>query len=682
MVSPQETTVFRRRLESGALVLAAALALLLLPCADAARNDVWPPRTFSADPSPVPPPDWRDLPFLRKDSARRNLLSGADVSRPSWMPKSEYTLPWMLGDRKPLFPADPSDGGADVAEAAATSSGNDGWLGANGAGVASTAAAASSWAGAGAGAGGGPAGRRVGLAQRRGVCSPVTASTPRIVVTTEADFVKRLKFSRKTTVLMTLKADVIVKKGIVFGPYYSCTILQADVTGNRTISYLGANQPILRFVETFNVIVWGINFWMGSLPTSPACAGLPELGTGVICPSIHVYKSFGIQIAQGYMWGRIDMYRTMNSRIDGMAITGEFPFLKSPGSVRIGLSGLGTRAIKSGIVLSNNDIYVVNTPVYMSNGAVGVQIVNNFFHQFTGNGVQCGSALNNAGSCMMTFIARNWFFPNTTITAKTDISNVAFDTHWISPGNAASCNYMLGGNSCFNLKSQATGVLVMGGACMSTFDGVNIDNGKENRIQYLWVKDYSAMPGSGVCSTVTTINCNTPTGKLWESLRLKYYNSPAVNRRWPFLSNICKSAAIGPVPCNVPTAGTLNAQQTGKCSGLPTNNILDLALLDGSKLPVAFEGCQKVPSVPRVNRFTSVRYTSANVPTLQFVNYTIGSLEVKPTSPIFKTWPRFVNCKYESLGLKTRSYAAYLAFYNQPVPLGFPQLLKMTTSHL
>ncbi|CAI5999503.1 unnamed protein product [Closterium sp. NIES-65] len=602
MVSPREKAGFSRRLGSGAVLLAATVALLLLPCADAAQKDTWSPRTFTADPFPVPPPDWQNLPFLRRqESARRRLLSGGGVSRPHWMPHSEYTLPWMLGDRKPLIPTDPSDGEADVAEAAATSPGNDGWLGANGAGVASAAAAGGS---AGAGARGGP---RYSLAQRKGVCSPVTPASPRIVVTTEADFVKRLKYPRKTTVLMTLKADIMLKKGLAFGPYYSCTILQADVTGNRTISLAGADQPILRIVETFNVIVWGINFWMGVLPTSPACKGIPEHGAGAVCPTIHVYKSFGIQIAQGYLWGRLDLYRTMNSLVDGMAITGEFPFAKSPGSIRVAFSGVGTRAIKSGIVLSNNDIYVVNTPVYLTNGAVGVQVVNNFLHQYTGSGVQCGTHVNNAGSCMMTFIGRNWFFPNVTITAKTDISNIRFTTHWISPGNAASCNYMLGGNSCFNLEADTTGVVVLGGACMGAFNGVNIENGKENRIQYVWVKDYTAVPGSATCPTVTTINCNTPTGKLWESKRIKYYNSPIINKRWPFLSKICKDASIGTVPCNVPTAGSLNARQTGKCSGLPTSNILDLALLDGSKFPLSFQGCEKTPSVPTVNKFSSIR---------------------------------------------------------------------------
>ncbi|CAI5486791.1 unnamed protein product [Closterium sp. Naga37s-1] len=442
MVSPREQAGFSRRLGSGAVLLAATVALLLLPCADAAQKDTWSPRTFTADPFPVPPPDWQNLPFLRRqESARRRLLSGGGVSRPHWMPPSEYTLPWMLGNRKPLIPTDPSDGEADVAEAAATSPGNDGWLGANGAGVASAAAAGGS---AGAGARGGP---RYSLAQRKGVCSPVTPASPRIVVTTEADFVKRLKYPRKTTVLMTLKADIMLKKGLAFGPYYSCTILQADVTGN-----------------------------------------------------------------------------------------------------------------------------LVNTPVYLTNGAVGVQVVNNFLHQYTGSGVQCGTHVNNAGSCMMTFIGRNWFFPNVTITAKTDISNIRFTTHWISPGNAASCNYMLGGNSCFNLEADTTGVVVLGGACMGAFNGVNIENGKENRIQYVWVKDYTAVPGSATCPTVTTINCNTPTGKLWESKRIKYYNSPIINKRWPFLSNICKDASIGTVPCNVPTAGSLNARQTGKCSGLPTSD--------------------------------------------------------------------------------------------------------------
>ncbi|CAI5464567.1 unnamed protein product [Closterium sp. Yama58-4] len=593
MVSPRKRAGFRR-LAIGALLLAAAVALLLLPCADAARKDTWSPRTFTADPFPVPPPDWQNLPFLRRqESARRRLMSGGHVSRPHWMPPSEYTIPWMLGDRKPLIPTDPLEGEADVAQAAATSSGGDGWLGANGAGAASTAAVSG--------------GARTTLARRMGVCSPITAASPRIVVTTEADFVKRLKYPRKTTVLMTLKADILLKKGLAFGPYYSCTILQADVTGNRTISLAGADQPILRIVETFNVIVWGINFWMGVTPTSPACKGIPELGTGVICPTIHVYKSFGIQIAQGYLWGRLDLYRTMDSLVDGMAITGEFPFAKSPGAVRVAFSGLGTRAIKSGIVLSNSDIYVVNTPVYLTNGAIGVQVVNNFLHQFTGSGVQCGTHVNNAGSCMMTFIGRNWFFPNTTITAKTDISNIRFTTHWISPGNAASCNYMLGGNSCFNLEADTTGVVVLGGACMGAYNGVNIENGKENRIQYVWVKDYTAVPGSATCPTVTSINCNTATGKLWESKRIKYYNSPVINKRWPFLSNICKDASIGTVPCNVPTAGSLNAKQTGKCSGLPTRNILDLALLDGSKFLLSFQGCEKTPSVPKVNKFSSIR---------------------------------------------------------------------------
>ncbi|CAI5476725.1 unnamed protein product [Closterium sp. Yama58-4] len=381
-----------------------------------------------------------------------------------------------------------------------------------------------------------------------------------IKVFTVDDIARRLNYPRARTVILELNKNLVLDKGLLFDSRYSCTVLRSNnITGSGyRISYFGADQPVLRIWNTSNVLVLGVSFSLGVRTSSPECVGVPENGIGVNCPTIHVYRSYGIQIAKGTVFGRIDLFRCMSSRVDSMRVTGVPVFNKSPGVIRVAMSGYGPTLEKSYIAITNNEVYGesifsrsgvrgcrdswrtsglarplasffplfffplscfprsrsatpphtpphattyttssslppfplsfppvppplpgVDTPIVLYQGAIGVIVRNNYVHDFIFAGIRCGADVHYAADCVLATISYNIVVAaGTNRSGDQDAAGIYFCTHWFSPANLAECNYVFNGDHCYYLDYVTSGVTVNGGACVGTYDGIKVNNGK------------------------------------------------------------------------------------------------------------------------------------------------------------------------------------------------------------
>ncbi|CAI7790359.1 unnamed protein product [Closterium sp. NIES-54] len=367
----------------------------------------------------------------------------------------------------------------------------------------------------------------------QGPCSPAKTAV-RIAVTKPADIQARVKHDPTQTVVLTLQNSMVLGKGILFDKRFSCTIFQSAKFGAYTVSYPGENQPAIRVYNTSNVLIMGINFVIKTTKFSPSCRQeLPEVGKGIICPAVWIYGSYGVQIAKGYVYGRIDMYRCMKSRIDSMKVTGVWDFAKSNGVLRVGISGIGTKLVRSGIAVSNNEVFGADTPLVVYNGAVGVRVVQNFVHDYGFAGIRCGADVRNQGDCMLGFIGYNYVYSRLrNMTGAADSAGIYYCTHWFNPGNRAECNYVKGGDHCYYLDYNTSGVKVIGGVCYDNWDGLKVNNGKFNRLKHVLVVNALKAPGWCTCLTPTVNNCNKFPGNYWENMRIKYYNTPVFKQVW------------------------------------------------------------------------------------------------------------------------------------------------------
>ena len=73
--------------------------------------------------------------------------------------------------------------------------------------------------------------------------------------------------------------------------------------------------------------------------------------------NIHVLCACNTHM-QGSVYGRIDVIRSMNVRVDSMTVTGPvFSFALSPGVIRVALCGLSTSMSPSNVYITNNEVY-------------------------------------------------------------------------------------------------------------------------------------------------------------------------------------------------------------------------------------------------------------------------------------------------------------------------------------
>ncbi|CAI5962795.1 unnamed protein product [Closterium sp. NIES-65] len=327
---------------------------------------------------------------------------------------------------------------------------------------------------------------------------------------------------------------------------------------------------------------------------------------------------------QGNIFGRVDVLRSMDMRLDSLSVTGVASFIKSPGVIRVALCGYGPGLLKSNIVISNNEVYGVNTPVVLHRGAegiavtsiyihdhwvntpillhrgaVGVTVRNNYVHDFIFAGIKCGADVHYSFACMLSRINSNLVVSSgRNLNGDHDLAGIYFYTHWFSPGNSALCNYVFNGDHCYYLDHCTSGVLVRGGACVNTYDGMKVNNGKRSVIKNVAMKGTRRSLGWTSCFTVTVNNCLKDPGNYSEAMRVKYYNSARINHVWPSMKDVCKeTSANGGVSCNPP--GQPGADVTGACSGLGTDNLIDVVAVNTTNYGLDWKHCENFTALPR-----------------------------------------------------------------------------------
>ncbi|CAI7832474.1 unnamed protein product, partial [Closterium sp. NIES-54] len=435
----------------------------------------------------------------------------------------------------------------------------------------------------------------------------------------------------------------------------------------------------------------------------------------------------------GEVFGRIDVFRSMQARVDGMSVTATYRFVNSPGAIRIGESGYGPELVRSNIVISNNEAYGVDTPIVMHWGAVGVTVINNFVHDFGFAGIRCGAdvhfaseapqkqracthplphpscsffslrprifsilscvltgvdtpivmhwgavgvtVINNfvhdfgfagircgadvhfAGDCMLSNISNNIVYNwQRNSSGDADSAGIYYCTHWFSP----ECNYVAGGDHCYYLDYVTSGVVIRGGACINTYDGIKVNNGKLNVIKHVILKNVEGMPGWCTCFTPTVNNCRKDPGTYWEAMRLKYYDTELFRSLWPWWPSVCEDTSINGVSCNPP--GSMAAYLTGNCSGLGTENYLDLVVVNMTKRSLDYKYCEKIPVMPKLNTHKMINITTSSLKVLRkmgFRNYKRHDLAIESWSPIYQWRPQFKSCRKGLAGMKVITREEY-----------------------
>ncbi|CAI7783074.1 unnamed protein product [Closterium sp. NIES-54] len=349
-------------------------------------------------------------------------------------------------------------------------------------------------------------------------------------VKSAADFAARASLPPTTTVILYLQKDLTLPQGVLFQRQQSCTILMSAKWPGYTLTGGNPMYPVLRVWNTSNVVSLNVNYHLTVTESSPECTTVPELGKAVTCPAISIHRSYGVQIGKGNIFGRVDVLRSMSVRLDSLTVTGVASFNRSPGVIRVALSGYGPGLLKSNIVISNNEVYGVNTPILLHKGAVGVTVTNNYVHDYIFAGIKCGADVHYSFACMLARINSNLVIcSGRNLNGDHDSAGIYFYTHWFSPGNSALCNYVFNGDHCYYLDHCTSGVLVRGGACVNTYDGMKVNNGKRNVIESVAMKGTQGSLGWTSCFTVTVNNCLKDPGNYWEAMCVKYYNSALIN---------------------------------------------------------------------------------------------------------------------------------------------------------
>ena len=152
-------------------------------------------------------------------------------------------------------------------------------------------------------------------------------------------------------------------------------------------------------------------------------------------------------------------------------------------------------------------------------------------------------------------------------------------------------------------------------------------------------------------------------------------SGPSATQAAPFLADITTATtANGNYPCN--DVGGANASATGGCSGLPTENTIDVLLVNASKknVPPQYAYCDGY-NVSRLNNFFSMNRTQDYY---QFIDFDNNNLGVRSSSPLYATKPDFRSCDRELVGPKSSNWTQFKSRFNIPIPAGFNIVLKVS----
>ncbi|GJP42358.1 hypothetical protein CLOM_g1932 [Closterium sp. NIES-68] len=512
-------------------------------------------------------------------------------------------------------------------------------------------------------------------------CSP-RHSSPVIKVFSSSDIAKRTRYSPSQTVTLVLYRSISLSRGLLFGSNFSCTIFRSRTLPSRlSLALSRSDEPVLRVHNASNILFIGIGLRSSVKNSSPFCESLPEygalMGYEIICPALHIYRSFGIQFTQAPVLGRIDVFRSGYTKLDSLFVTAPGTYERSPGVIRMGMCGLGMNLTSSKNVITNNDVFGAWELVNLYRGSIGVKVHNNFLHDYLFAGFRCGADVHYSWDCMLTSVKNNFVFtPQSKGRLTFDSAGIYFCTHWFNPGSTVACNYVIGGDHCYYLDYCTSGVDITGGVCAQLWDGVKLNNGKRNKIRSLLMVSLGQSPGYITCLTVTINHCGKDPGTYWERMRQRYYNSPEINKLWPWMKHVCQQTRIGSQSCNPKGHQALTSKQTGACSGLPTENDVELIAVDAdTSRSDEYRYCGRVPAANKVNRQVLYRYTGDE---MQFRDYKNGDYGVEAGSIVYKKHKGFVSCPRGRVGITPVSVQTYYKDWNIPAPTFYKKMVALS----
>eukprot|EP00850_Spirogloea_muscicola_P020612 SM000221S06950 [mRNA] locus=s221:107249:110264:- [translate_table: standard] len=483
-----------------------------------------------------------------------------------------------------------------------------------------------------------------------------------INVTSVNDINKRLHYSPTTTVVLVLQQDISLSTQLVLDSRFSCTIIQSRL--GRVCSFRPASD------RTAGIFINGVNHLLLAnvnivMPINAISSPKPcpwEVFSGIettYCPALAILNSTSVQVGRGSITGAVHLFSSTYSVLDSLTIASE--------DWAIIVGGTGTDGAPDftpmNNVISNNIVKGYVTGISLAYGAVGVKVTTNYITDFTFAGVSLGRGSHNVGDAMHNTVSNNYIFIAPNFPVIKDATGIYFATHWINIGNVLSCNYVVGTIAhCLYIDFGSSGVTVAGMVCHGSSNGLKMNTGHSNNIKGMLIIENTAQ--AGYMSPQYLWNCNTDPGSYWDAQRILYWNTPAFQAQYPWLTNFCSTKSINGVTCNPP--GGLNASTTGGCSGMPTRNYWQSATV----APISRSGphyfsLSWAPNMPLLNTLAYQTYPAASIAAaeaqhgLAFVNSTAGDFGLKSTSRLLRAMPDFTSCPRSDVGPRQVFFPSY-----------------------
>eukprot|EP00897_Mesotaenium_endlicherianum_P002657 jgi/Mesen1/2419/ME000157S01556 len=502
---------------------------------------------------------------------------------------------------------------------------------------------------------------------------PCSANVISMQASTLAELNARVTYPPTQTVWVTLTSDIVVTASLVFGKNFSCTVVQSAYPTGSTISALTDTFPPLVIKGANNILTIGINVNIPVGSTSGFCNMKPygkEVptdfgGTRFICPAIFVDWSWGIQITQATVYGRIDLTNINNTVIDSLNMN---TYFWDNATIRVMNTGDSPLLIGGNVSVTNNNITGAWVGVMVYNHAAGVLVANNYISRFYQNGIQLGQGVHFVGDAMLNTVVNNYVITLPTDIKMPDNAGIYFDLHWVNPGNYLSGNYILGGEHCYYLDYASSFITINGGVCYYNKDGVKINTGHGNNVTDMLVVTPQSRSGWISAQNYYINNCALCPGCYWEKVRRMIFNTPIFTATFPYLNDWCSRTQVSGVTCN-PASG-VTADVTGACSGIPTNNVLMTYVIDpkkGTNYPLAYLSITGVPAVPDLNSmaFSAMNSTGLGFNNPQGLDYGLSS----GSSPLLAKEPSFTAVAIAKVGPQPVPLTQYYSYFNQPSPV-------------
>eukprot|EP00850_Spirogloea_muscicola_P021230 SM000241S08519 [mRNA] locus=s241:82315:84440:- [translate_table: standard] len=306
---------------------------------------------------------------------------------------------------------------------------------------------------------------------------------------------------------------------------------------------------------------------------------------------------------------------------------------------------------------------------------------------------------------MLCTVSNNYILRRPTDTFNQDSGGIYTATHWVNPGNYMSCNYIIGYEHCYYLDLASSGITIDGAVCVNNQQGgLKQNNGQFNKITSML--SISPYLGGGyiTCQLWDVNNCLGDPGSFWaDRLDVQYSTAPGfmdvsiapltlsfqflytshctwlvhgtcgtvlhtLTPAFPFLDDFCGRTEYQGVQCN--PDGQPTAAQTGNCSGLPTGNVWQVAVVAGAQPNVPhMRSCDGFTNINDLNSIEYKLYNGKN-PVLAdpgFLDVYSGDYGLRPDSKVLTDLPGFKSCPRDLTGPKRVDLDSYFTTFGAPV---------------